>query len=156
MFNLQKTLKAMPISKPASLLVLILGLVFAFATTVQAQVIQLSTKPYEDKPALPFAPPQAPGNAQPSLPIASSKASGSDGFQIEKAKKIDQQLDSFAKQAGWTLVWNAPDYVLDQPMVLRGDFESALIAFLNGANEAGFRLRAVFYRGNKTVRITEN
>lgn len=156
MFTLLKASKALSMTKPPIILGAIVSLLLLSAMSAQAQVIQLSAKPYEDKPALPFAPPQSPANAQPSLPIASSKAMGSDGFQIEKGKKIDQQLDSFGKQTGWTLVWNAPDYVLDQPMVLRGDFESALIAFLNGANEAGFRLRAVFYRGNKTVRITEN
>lgn len=94
--------------------------------------------------AAPAPTPAAPGPAAPTL------------FQIEKGKKVDVQLSAYGQRTGWTIVWQAPDYIIDQPMVLPGDFEAAIINFLNGANEAGFRLRAVFYRGNKTVRITEN
>lgn len=123
--------------------------------SVHAQTIRSSNEIFEDKPVMPFAPAKA-ITAQPSdLPFGSAQVMAST-FQLEKGKKVDVQLSAFGQRTGWTLVWQAPDYILDQPMVLPGEFESAVINFLSGANEAGFRLRAIFYRGNKTVRITEN
>lgn len=77
-------------------------------------------------------------------------------FELVKGKRVEDQLRAFGKKSGWNnLIWQAPEYVLDQNMMIPGDFEPAVLFFLNGANEAGARLRAVFYRGNKTVRITE-
>lgn len=78
-----------------------------------------------------------------------------EAFEIEKAKRVDEQLRAYGKRSGWELVWQAPEYVLDQNMTIPGNFENAVAFLLRGANEAGTRLRAVFYRGNKTVRITE-
>lgn len=76
-------------------------------------------------------------------------------FELVKGKRVDDQLRAYGKRSGWDLIWQAPEYVLDQNMTIQGDFESSVLFFLNGANEAGARLRAVFYRGNKTVRVTE-
>lgn len=76
-------------------------------------------------------------------------------FELVKGKRVDDQFRVFGKQSGWNLIWQAPEYVLDQNMTIPGDFESSILFFLSGANEAGTRLRAVFYRGNKTVRVTE-
>lgn len=76
-------------------------------------------------------------------------------FELVKGKRVDEQLRAFGKRSGWDLIWQAPDYVLDQNMIIQGDFEPAVLFFLKGTNEAGSRLRAIFYRGNKTVRVTE-
>ncbi len=119
----------------------------------QAQSIQMSNETFQERPSLPFAPAQgAPVQDRSAPPIALASAGA---FQLEKGKRVDEQLLAFGRKAGWTLVWQAPDYVLDQSMVLPGDFEASVVAFLQGANEAGIRLRATFYRGNKTVRVTE-
>lgn len=77
-------------------------------------------------------------------------------FELVKGKRVDDQLRAFGKRTGWDhFLWQAPEYVLDQNILIPGDFEAAITYFLKGANEAGSHLRAVFYRGNKTVRITE-
>lgn len=76
-------------------------------------------------------------------------------FELVKGKRVDDQLRAFGKRSGWDLDWHAPEYVLDRNMVIQGDFEQAVLFFLKGTNEAGSRLRAVFYRGNKTVRVLE-
>lgn len=120
----------------------------------QAQSIRIATEPFVDKPLLPFAP--AKNSAPSSPPSVLLPPASIPTFQLEKGKRVDEQLLAFGRRSGWTLVWQSSDYVLDQPMVLENDFEAAIISFLKGANEAGFPLRAVFYRGNKTVRITEN
>jgi hypothetical protein len=117
-----------------------------------AQTIQVSNEPFVEKPALPFASPnqQRAVVAAPIVPPAPVPT-----MEIVKGKRVDEQLKEFGKRAGWTLIWQAPDYVLDQNMTLQGEFEPAVLFFLKGTNEAGSRLRAVFYRGNKTVRVTE-
>ncbi len=138
-------------STTKQLVVLSLGLLIAIVG--HAQSIRMSSEPFVDKPLLPFAPPQGSptqGQALAALPLAPLPT-----FQLEKGKRVDEQLLTYGRKAGWTLVWQAPDYVLDQSMILQGDFEASVVAFLQGANEAGIRLRATFYRGNKTVRVTE-
>lgn len=76
-------------------------------------------------------------------------------FEMTRGKRVDDQLRAYGKTAGWDLVWEAPEYMLDRNMTVQGEFEAAVLSFISGANEAGTRLRAVFYRGNKTVRVTE-
>lgn len=76
-------------------------------------------------------------------------------FEIKKGVRIDTQLAEYARRHGWELIWQAPEFVFEQNKVLPGDFEAALTFFLNGVNETGEHLRATFYRGNKTVRVTE-
>lgn len=105
---------------------------------------------------------QAPGSAikgspaaAPSAPLAVTTVTIEPSFEIKKGKRIDHQLAEYGKSQGWELIWEAPEFVFDKSKVLPGDFEAALVFFLNGANETGEQLRATFYRGNKTVRVTE-
>jgi hypothetical protein len=128
------------------------------AGIAQAQTIQISRETFVDTPALPFArPPELKrADARAATPAATPAAiAPAASIELEKGKRVDDQLRSYGKRSGWDLVWQAPDYVLDKNMVIEGDFESAVLFFLKGANEAGTRLRAVFYRGNKTVRVME-
>lgn len=135
----------------------LLSLAVAMPLSAIAQsAIQRAAEPYITKPEIQFAiatPVAAPPAVAPGVPALSLVPVVS--FEIEKGKHVDEQLRAYAKQSGWNLVWQAPDYVLDQRMTLQGDFEASLLSFLKGANEAGTRLRAVFYRGNKTVRVME-
>lgn len=74
---------------------------------------------------------------------------------LRKGRPVVDGLRAYGQKTGWDLVWEAPSYVAERDLVVPGDFESALASFLKGANEAGTRIRAVFYRGNKTVRVSE-
>lgn len=123
------------------------------AFIASAQTIQVSTEPFIDKPAMPFAAPNQPRAAS-ALPVA-PPAPEVPPMEIVKGKRVDEQLRELGKRAGWNLIWQAPEYVLDQNMTLPGGFEESVTTLLKGANEAGSRLQAVFYRGNKTVRISE-
>ena len=76
-------------------------------------------------------------------------------LELRKGKPVFEALRAHGKETGWDLIWDAPVYVAERDIVVPGDFETALVAFLKGSNEAGTRMRATFYRGNKTVRITE-
>ena len=74
---------------------------------------------------------------------------------LHKGKPVVEGLRAYGQKTGWDLVWEAPAYLAERDMVVPGDFEAAVESFLRGANEAGTRIRAVFYRGNKTVRVSE-
>lgn len=74
---------------------------------------------------------------------------------IRKGKPVFEELRAYGMRMGWDLIWEAPVYVADRDMVVPGEFEPAVETFLKGVNEAGTRIRAVFYRGNKTVRVSE-
>jgi len=76
-------------------------------------------------------------------------------LELRKGKPVAEQLQAYGKRAGWDVVWEAPDYAVERDLTINGDFETALVEFLKGANEAGVNVRAVFYRGNKVVRVTE-
>lgn len=79
----------------------------------------------------------------------------SNSIELVKGKPVDKQFRDFAKLAGWTLLWDAPEYVLDNNEFIKGNFVEALSAFLKNTNESGSRLRPTFYHGNMTVRVQE-
>jgi len=125
----------------------------ALASSISAQTIRTTNEAYAERRILQMAPPP-PGTAISAVaaaPVAPVQAS----IQLEKGVRVDQQLRAYGEKSGWMLVWEGPEYVLDQSIVVQGTFEESISAFLSGANEAGARLRAVSYRGNKTVRIME-
>jgi len=76
-------------------------------------------------------------------------------FEITTGVPIDEQFRKFASKTDWTVIWAAPDFVVDRALVLPPDFEVALTSFLQSANASGARLRATVYRGNRTVRVEE-
>lgn len=95
----------------------------------------------EALPVVPFAPPAPPPPPE--------------ELVLHKGKPVVDELRAYGQRTGWDLVWEAPTYLAERDMVVPGTFEGALETFLKGANEAGTRMRAVFYRGNKTVRVSE-
>lgn len=96
----------------------------------------------EALPVVPFTPPPPPPPEEEPL-------------VLRKGKPVLDELRAYGQRNGWDLIWEAPTYVAERDMVVPGQFEAAVEAFLKGANEAGTRIRAVFYRGNKTVRVSE-
>jgi len=144
----------------------LLPLVVAMPIAVMAQsVVHRAEKPYSAKPTIEFvfAATAAATAATAEAPLFSFvepvpppvPAPIAPTLKLEKGKRVDKQLLAYGKETGWDIDWQAPEFVLDKDMLIPGDFESALVFFLKGANEAGSRLRAVFYRGNKTVRVME-
>lgn len=123
----------------------------AVLALTQGAFAQVRTSPdsFPIKPAaeaLPFV-----RFAPPAPPAPPEKTS----LVLHKGKPVVEELRAYGQRTGWDLVWEAPTYLAERDMVVPGTFESALETFLNGANEAGTRIRAVFYRGNKTVRVSE-
>jgi hypothetical protein len=76
-------------------------------------------------------------------------------FRLVKGFSVEEQLRVFAKAGGWDLAWQAPTWIVERDVQLTTDIDSSVAVLLKGANEAGTKLRAIFYRGNKTILITE-
>jgi len=89
------------------------------------------------------------------VPEAPPKVLAKPPFEILTGVPVDEQFRKFASKSDWTVIWAAPDFVVDRAVVLPPDFEAALTSFLQSANASGARLRATVYRGNRTVRVEE-
>jgi hypothetical protein len=77
-------------------------------------------------------------------------------FSLEKGQRVDLQLKEIAQKYGWSLNWDAPAFEAQiSTTFVAGSFEKFIGVFISGASEAGTNLKAVFYRGNKTLRISE-
>ncbi|HYD61630.1 MAG TPA: toxin co-regulated pilus biosynthesis Q family protein [Noviherbaspirillum sp.] len=126
----------------------------------------------EDEPAA-AAPQQAPvlAVAAPSLaPSATSQASLPNPAPKEEAavvappmpewelapsdKTLNAALKRWAAKAGWQLVWEFPhDYEIDVRSTIPGTFEEAIDAVARNISTAETPMRAIFYKGNKVLRI---
>jgi hypothetical protein len=113
-----------------------------------AQGLERRSEPYQAPALLPIAPAAATAPTPRPAPAAPSLA-------LRKGVPLSEQLRVHASDTGWDLVWEAPVLVVDRDLQLPGAFEPALEALLRGVNESGTRLRATFYRGNRTVRVSE-
>lgn len=130
--------------------------VFLLCSISASAQIQMETKPYqvakpyqEAIPAIQFAI----GEEKPAVPVV--VAPPAPALTLLKGKSLEAQFKAYAEKTGWTLIWNASNFVLDNDTTIQGDFETALTSFLTSANASGSRLRAAFYRGNNTVRVEE-
>jgi hypothetical protein len=63
-------------------------------------------------------------------------------------------LTGWAQRAGWTVVWETDDdFRLAAGATLEGDFPTAAGLLVEAFSQARPRLRAIFYAGNKVVRV---
>lgn len=113
---------------------------------VPAAAPLLPVRPYVATPPPVSTPAPAPS---PEAPVPAAQ------LLLRRGELVADGLRAQAKPAGWDLVWDAPPYVTDRDILVPGGFEAAMESFLQGANEAGVRMRAMFYRGNRTVRVWE-
>ena len=126
--------------------------------------VRISAEPFPLRPAAQPLPvrPYVPAAAAPAIPevVAAPPvlpASSALPMQlvIRQGRSLDEELRAYARPAGWDLVWEAGPYVAERELVVAGGFEAAIESLLQGVNESGIRMRAVFYRGNHTVRVWE-
>lgn len=69
-------------------------------------------------------------------------------------KTLNGALTRWATAAGWQLVWDLPvDYPVQTRTVLPGTFEEAVGAVARSMEGAEVPMKAVFYRGNKVLRV---
>ena len=67
---------------------------------------------------------------------------------------LSTTLTAWAQRAGWTVVWETDDdFRLAAGATLEGDFPTAAGRLIEAFSQARPRLRAIFYAGNKVVRV---
>ena len=124
------------------------GMCLALSATAQ-QGVKTVDAPYV---------PAASGTA--SIPVKSAQAVddviGANPFtSLTAGKAISTQLQQLAKESGWQLIWEATDFNVEQKVTVSSDFVKAITSVIESANLSGARLKATFYKGNRTVRVME-
>ncbi len=67
---------------------------------------------------------------------------------------LSTTLTGWAQRAGWTVVWETDDdFRLSAGGALEGDFPTAAGGLIEAFSHARPRLRAIFYAGNKVLRV---
>ncbi len=73
---------------------------------------------------------------------------------IVSDKTLNAAMARWAAQAGWQLLWELPvDYSVDARTTVRGSFEEAVNTVAKSMESAEIPMKAVFYQGNKVLRI---
>lgn len=72
-------------------------------------------------------------------------------------KTLNFTLARWTAMAGWQLLWELPvDYVVEARTTLNGSFEQAVEMVVRGMENAEIPVKAIFYKGNKVLRITSS
>jgi type IV pili sensor histidine kinase/response regulator len=67
---------------------------------------------------------------------------------------LSTTLTGWAQRAGWTVVWETDDdFRLAAGATLDGDFQTAAGGLIEAFSHARPRLRAIFYAGNRVLRV---
>jgi hypothetical protein len=93
-----------------------------------------------------------PASAAPAAPAASAPSAT---WLINVADgTLKTALRRWADSAGWQLVWELQaDYPITTYAEVPGDFEAAVGTVARSLEHADVPMKAVFYRGNKVLRI---
>ncbi|MBO4301487.1 MAG: toxin co-regulated pilus biosynthesis Q family protein [Desulfovibrio sp.] len=69
---------------------------------------------------------------------------------------LRSQVERWAQLAGYLLIWKVSrDYYLQSPVEFTGTFQTALTKLFTGMQQRGNALRAIIYKGNNVVLVTE-
>lgn len=69
-------------------------------------------------------------------------------------KTLKTTIGRWAKSAGWQLSWELPaDYAVETHAAISGTFDAAVAAVATSMEKAEVPMKAIFYKGNKVLRI---
>lgn len=100
--------------------------------------------------AVSSAPPAPTASGPPGLapPSIQEQWTATDGASLSTT------LTGWAQRAGWTVVWETDDdFRLAAGATLDGEFPKAAGGLIEAFSHARPRLRAIFYAGNKVLRV---
>jgi Toxin co-regulated pilus biosynthesis protein Q len=82
-------------------------------------------------------------------------AAGNDRWDIVVADRtLNAAMARWAAAAGWQLLWELPvDYAVQAQTSVPGKFEDAVTVVVNSMEGAEIPMKAIFYSGNKVLRI---
>jgi hypothetical protein len=85
----------------------------------------------------------------PAMPAATP---GGHSFDLQAGVSLEQQLQTWSRDAGWTLTWNLPDdWVVPGNSSYGTDFAQATQQVIEQAANNGADIRADLYPGNRSL-----
>jgi hypothetical protein len=96
----------------------------------------------------------APPSPGPSSAPATAQKVIQEQWSATDGAALSATLTGWAQRAGWTVVWETDDdFRLAAGATLDGDFPTAAGGLIEAFSHARPRLRAIFYGGNKVLRV---
>lgn len=133
-------------------------------TTPEKTAVQIVTDPAQDKAATHVEPVTVPDKAAaqtesvsvPDKPAAVAHSATPDkAFTLFKANQtVSSQLQKLAADAGWKVIWEASDYLVEQDIFVSSDFLKTVTAVVDSISASGSVIKATFYQGNFILRVT--
>lgn len=88
---------------------------------------------------------------------ADNPAEEARSWEIIKGEMLKAQLERWATDAGYTLIWSAHnDYEMQSDSSFTGSFQAAVKAFFGALQSGGHALRVTIYEGNKVMEVSEH
>ncbi len=72
---------------------------------------------------------------------------------LKAGLNLSSQLQRLAAPVGWQVIWEAPDFLVEQSVTLGGDFFQVTVAIVDSIQATGTPVKATFYKGNQILRI---
>lgn len=126
----------------------------AAALATSAQQIQISAQPYIDRPALWFAPPQAPEPAQAGAAIAAPGQQTREWTVNPADGSLARSLGRWARQANMPVIWEADRELPALLASYRGTFMAALEQLMIDSGNSAYPVHACIY--DNLVRVIQD
>lgn len=91
------------------------------------------------------------------VPISNPAGMGVRSWEIVKGEMLKAQLERWATDAGYTLIWSAHnDYEMQSDSSFTGSFQAAVKAFFGALQSGGHALRVTIFEGNRVMEVSEH
>ena len=91
------------------------------------------------------------------VPVSNPAGMGVRSWEIVKGEMLKAQLERWAADAGYTLIWSAHnDYEMQSNSTFNGPFKDAVKAFFGALQSNGHALRVTIFEGNSVVEVSEH
>ena len=91
------------------------------------------------------------------VPVSNPAGMGVRSWEIVKGEMLKAQLERWATDAGYTLIWSAHnDYEMQSNSTFNGPFKDAVKAFFGALQSNGHALRVTIFEGNSVVEVSEH
>ena len=91
------------------------------------------------------------------IPVSNPAGMGVRSWEIVKGEMLKAQLERWAADAGYTLIWSAHnDYEMQSNSTFNGPFKDAVKAFFRAFQSNGHALRVTIFEGNNVMEVSEH
>ena len=91
------------------------------------------------------------------IPVSNPVGMGVRSWEIVKGEMLKAQLERWATDAGYTLIWSAHnDYEMQSDSTFNGPFKDAVKAFFGALQSNGHALRVTIFEGNNVMEVSEH